>query len=122
MTQILQDGVGEYAEREVPEEREMSFQDLCDDINNDFSARNLVSGKKGEMQDLEGGYPGYRIPINKRGRGQIFCLIAHFRSWYYRGTTRGYCTHCPFYQKQTSLGDPGLTEVCGKGFFVIEAN
>jgi len=120
MTTILHRGVMEEYEDGVCKNRAMSFADFISDINADFSTRNFIKGGLGEQGPL---YPGYRYAIKDRGRGQIFCLIAHFRSWYYTGTTSNYCHHCPYFEKQTTMLDAGgLTEVCGKGYWLQDAN
>jgi len=121
MTQILHRGILKSSEETVPFHREMSFRDLVDDIHKDFDFRTIINGKQGPTGKWDG-WPGYRMEIGDRGRGQVFCLLAHFRAWYYTGLTRNYCHHCPFYEKQTTLMDQGLTEVCGKGYWLMDAN
>ncbi len=123
MTQILHRGVCHWSEESVAVNRAMSFRDFIADNNSEFGLRSFVLNKVGAQEGWEGGWPGYKIPMKARGRGQILCLIAHFRSWYFKGTTMSYCHHCPHYEKQTTHMDAGgLTEVCGKGFWLQDAN
>ena len=122
MTEILHQGIHKEDEKEVPKTRSMSFRDLLKDINKDFCIRTLISGKRGKMGFWKD-WPGYKYAIKDRGYGQIICLIAHFRTWYYAGTTKNYCHHCHYYDKQTTHFDSGgLTEVCDKGYWLMDAN
>lgn len=96
----------------------MRFREMVADICSSFGHRSFITGDIGEAEDVMISI----IPVGDRGRGQVFCLMAQVRCWYYTASTWGYCCHCPFYQTETCLSDQGMTQTCMKGFVRIEAN
>ena len=121
-SQTLGEGIDRSYEKDgFNGKRKMSYADFVKDINSEFGLKSFVSGKRGSSVDWDFG-PGFVIPINQRGRSQVVCMIAHFRAWYYKGTTMNYCHHCPFFLQQTTLMDNGVTRQCRKGLWLQDAN
>ena len=98
----------------------MSFKAFIKDIKNSFNFKNILTNKRGKYNDKD--TLGYIRPINKRGRDQLKCLIAHWKSWKLTGSTQDYCWHCKYIFRMSGTSSAGVTTECKLGHWRQESS
>lgn len=95
---------------------------LLKEIYQEFNLRGFLFNRLSNRENGADSYVSYYRPVSGRGRDQLKCLIAYFKTWRKTGDTSSYCHSCPNFFVMTCMeSSAGESQECSRGHYRFEA-